>query len=672
VKNLGLRQKLATAQTHLDKLARAVKHFDKDDQSSEDALRIVMNAISGLANALDSIQTSPEFVLQQHLEEEQWLGAIAQQLYQAPDPHSLLTLAVTALQTDLNLDRVLIYRNNAPSTLEVTAEAGSPEWPTLKGQTLNNSNTIEGLAQTCASAPCVIEHLNQAVLPTDLLTSWNTAQVKSALIIALWNHQTWLGYLCLHQCDHPRAWQASELKLVQRVANLVAIALHQAERYCQTHRLNQILESELYHRTLQVQQILDFESTLKRITDKVRDSLDESQILQTVVCELTLLLELGGCNASLYDLERGTSTVAYEYTRSAPAYQGRVAQMNDAPELYHQLQRGHYFQFCSLHPNPERGRVALLACPIFVDSGVTDVDTEQKVLGDLWLIHYPDYVFSEVEIRLVQQVANQCAIAIRQARLYQAAQGQVSELERLNRLKDEFLSTVSHELRTPISNVKMAIHMLKMAPTEERRQRYLAILEAESEREAELINDLLDLQRLEVSSYPISVVTQPICDWLTDIVEPFYSRISNHQQQFSVDCSSKLRPISTDFDILRRILAELLNNACKYTLAGHQIQLHVSQADSPYSSTLSFSRTTIFEILNQASIPPSELPHIFEKFYRVPHADPWKQGGTGLGLALVQKLVEQLNGSIHADSQDGWTRFTVEIPDCNPPVPIEP
>jgi signal transduction histidine kinase len=76
----------------------------------------------------------------------------------------------------------------------------------------------------------------------------------------------------------------------------------------------------------------------------------------------------------------------------------------------------------------------------------------------------------------VQQVANQCAIAIRQARLYQTATAQVESLEKLNQLKDDFLSTVSHELRTLITNMKMALQMLKVSPTAERRERYLEIL----------------------------------------------------------------------------------------------------------------------------------------------------------------------------------------------------
>jgi signal transduction histidine kinase len=71
--------------------------------------------------------------------------------------------------------------------------------------------------------------------------------------------------------------------------------------------------------------------------------------------------------------------------------------------------------------------------------------------------------------------------------------------------------------------------------------------------------------------------------------------------------------------------------------------------------------STIFSIRNSAEIPATELPRIFEKFYRVPSADPWKEGGTGLGLALVQKLVQKLEGSIQVESSHGWTTFTVEL-----------
>ncbi|NJN86554.1 MAG: GAF domain-containing protein [Leptolyngbyaceae cyanobacterium SL_7_1] len=424
-------------------------------------------------------------------------------------------------------------------------------------------------------------------------------------------------------------------------------------------QLNAELQQQVESQSAQVQKVLTFDSMLKRITDKVRDFLDESQIMQAAVRELTLVLGLAGCNSALYDLDQGTSTIRYEYTSSIPTSQGRVAQMDRFPEIYNQLQQGYSFQFCSLFPNPMRGHVAMLACPIFVDPQSSQ-GMDQAVLGDLWLIHHKDYVFSEFEIRLVQQVANQCAIAIRQARLYQAAQGQVRELEKLNRLKDEFLSTVSHELRTPIANVKMAIHMLKLVSTQERRQLYLDILETETAREAELIDELLDLQRLEAASYPIHLALEDVHQWLPKVADPFQFRTTNRGQRFTVHCPTLLPPLTTDFGVLQRILSELLNNACKYTAEGHEIELRVQDSLCLVEAIL--MPVMVFTVRNQAEIPSDELPHIFEKFYRVIQADRYKQGGTGLGLALVQKRVEQIGGIIQVESRQGWTTFTITLP----------
>lgn len=244
----------------------------------------------------------------------------------------------------------------------------------------------------------------------------------------------------------------------------------------------------------------------------------------------------------------------------------------------------------------------------------------------------------------------------------------VAELERLNQLKDEFLSTVSHELRTPLSNMRMAIQMLKNAPNAERGQRYLEILQSECDREIELINDFLDLQRLEAaSSQFFCAESVRLQDILPSLLEPFRTRAQERQQILHIDLSPDLPPIISDRASLERMLAELLNNACKYTSAGGEIILSVCQKFStPLPLLTDSAPTTIFTIANQAEIPAAELPRIFEKFYRVPKADRWKQGGTGLGLALVQKLVEQLQGAIQVESCQGWTTFTV----CLTPLSI--
>ncbi|NJN59770.1 MAG: hypothetical protein HC879_20935 [Leptolyngbyaceae cyanobacterium SL_5_9] len=99
-----------------------------------------------------------------------------------------------------------------------------------------------------------------------------------------------------------------------------------------------------------------------------------------------------------------------------------------------------------------------------------------------------------------------------------------SRVEATASAKDDFLNTVSHELRTPISNMKIAIHLLKLAATPERSQQYLEILQAECAKEVNLINDLLDLQRLEAQHYPVATETIVLQSWIPDVVSPFLAR----------------------------------------------------------------------------------------------------------------------------------------------------
>ncbi|MEO0540394.1 MAG: ATP-binding protein [Cyanobacteria bacterium P01_A01_bin.105] len=429
----------------------------------------------------------------------------------------------------------------------------------------------------------------------------------------------------------------------------------------------QALEEKLAKSTHELATLLATNETLKRITDRVRDSLDENQILQTAVKELTEALGAHGANTSLYDLNMGTSTIYYEHTTLSASDRGRVSQMEKFPEVYHLLLDGTYLQFCSITPNPVRGRVAMFACPIRDDQGV---------LGDLWLFRDKEHGFDELDIRLVQQVATQCAIAIRLARLYQKSQSQVRELERVNILKDDFLSTVSHELRTPVTSMRVALQLLgatlnqeldlkldtdtlngpQSAPPESQNRvtRYYRILKEECEREISLINDLLDLQRLDVGN--LSVAPQPLSllDWIPALTYGFYARTKSREQDLTVSVAPDIPVLITDTSSLERLLSELMNNACKYTPPGGSIQLTVQQAAEG---------TVRFAVTNTGiEISEKELPLIFGKFYRVPSADPWKQGGTGLGLALVQKLVRHIDGTITVTSGDQKTCFTVELP----------
>lgn len=408
----------------------------------------------------------------------------------------------------------------------------------------------------------------------------------------------------------------------------------------QTERRLQALNEEI------VQQAA-FEILLRQIGDRLRDILDEREVMQIAVQELVSALNLLGCDGSLYDPHRQDANVCASYFQSpllpSPP---RTVEMQCFSEEYHGLLQGQVLQFCEVIPSGEQGRFAILACPI--------VD-RQEVLGDFWCFCPADQGFSPRQVDLVRGIADRCALALRQARLYQLSQAQAEELQRIHTLKDDFLSTVSHELRTPLTNMKMALHMLKIANTEEKRSRCLQILQSECDREVDLITDLLELQQLEESTYPnflLEAISLPT--WLPTILAPVVERLRERQQPFSTLLPDDIPPLVTDEASLRRVLVELLRNAYKYTPAGGRIILEVRLALE--------GDQIIFTVKNQATIAAAELPLIFDKFYRVTKNDPWKSGGTGLGLALVKRLVKHLQGEIQVESRDGWTTFSLSLP----------
>ncbi|TAF56229.1 MAG: sensor histidine kinase, partial [Oscillatoriales cyanobacterium] len=163
---------------------------------------------------------------------------------------------------------------------------------------------------------------------------------------------------------------------------------------------------------------------------------------------------------------------------------------------------------------------------------------------------------------------------------------------------------------------------------------------------------------LEDGGYSSAMSVIDLNKWLQKTVAFTRSRLFSRRQTLIIE-DTELPPLITDRVILDRIIVELLHNAGKYSADGSQIVLSVSEAIVPHSEATSGLRLCV---TNPATISSEELPKIFSKFYRIPNADPWKQGGTGLGLALVDRLVRQLGGTLSATSEDGLTTFTVLIP----------
>lgn len=605
-----------------------------------------------------------EVALQQLAERELLLATINNRIRQSLDLKSVLQTAVSEVRAFLQTDRVLVYRLNPSGNGTVVAESVAAGWLSLEGfiigdPCLSSEHLLQALAQGQVTT---IANVNQARLNPCYLDMLTQFQVQASLALPLLQgNQVW-GLLVAHHCQAPRRWQYEEIDLLKQLTGQLAIAIQQSELYRQVQDLNTDLEHQVTVRTAELQQAIQFDGLLKRITDKVRDSLDEQQILQTVVQELVQGMSVECCDTGIYDPAHTTSTITNEFIRDLKSALGKTIEMATSPhaEVYAHLLQGKTCIFGDLVPNPLRSETrlfAILACPIVDD---------QNVLGDLWVFKHRSEIFNDQEIRLVQQVANQCAIALRQSRLYQAAQTQVLALERLNQLKDDFLSTVSHELRTPMSNIKMAAQMLEIQLTSlgilgtaandqaklTQVNRYFHILQEECQRETALINDLLDLTRIDIRPDPLRAIQIELHSWIFLIVEPFTYRMRSQQQTLEIHIPTTLT-LETDLTYLERILRELINNACKYTPPGETISI-TAQAIAT-GVELRICNTGV-------EIPAAELERVFDRFYRVPSHDPWQHGGTGLGLALAKRFVEFLGGTVRVASASNRTEFVLNLP----------
>ncbi len=236
----------------------------------------------------------------------------------------------------------------------------------------------------------------------------------------------------------------------------------------------------------------------------------------------------------------------------------------------------------------------------------------------------------------------------------------ITELEKLEAMRREFVANVSHELRTPLTTVKSYVETLLdgAAEDEKVRSRFLRVVESETDRMARLVRDLLHLSQLDQGT--VSWDVQP--HELAPLVEECIAKLSvpAERKGLNIQCiyDPATPPGLIDRDKIQQVLLNLLANAIEFTPTGGSIKVEVKP------------RGTMVQVSVQDSgigIPREDLPRIFERFYRVDKARSRMLGGTGLGLAIARQIVELLGGAIWIDSQVGkGTTVTFTIPAAAP------
>jgi PAS domain S-box-containing protein len=303
-----------------------------------------------------------------------------------------------------------------------------------------------------------------------------------------------------------------------------------------------------------------------------------------------------------------------------------------------------------------------LAVPIVSRSG--------EVYGGLFFGHPEAGVFTERSARIIEGLAAQAAVAMDNARLFDAAkraraeaETAAAEKERLyrqaqesSRLKDEFLATISHELRTPLTAILGWAHMLRAGQINgESTAKALETIERNARAQGQLIDDLLDVSRIITGKLRIDVRPVDPNSFIESAIEAVQPAAEAKGVRVQKIMDTGAVSVGGDPVRLQQVVWNLLSNAIKFTPRGGRVQVRLERVNSHVEIVVSDTG---------AGIAPEFLPHVFDRFRQADQRTTRQHGGMGLGLSIVRHLVELHGGSVRAESPglgEGST-FTVLLP----------
>jgi two-component system phosphate regulon sensor histidine kinase PhoR len=243
-----------------------------------------------------------------------------------------------------------------------------------------------------------------------------------------------------------------------------------------------------------------------------------------------------------------------------------------------------------------------------------------------------------------------------------------TELEKLERVRKDFVINVSHELRTPLASIQGYAETLMDGALEDtaNNMRFLGIIRQNAERLASLTADLLTLSRIEMRRQELNFGACKASDLLTEVADTVYPIARKKQIRLEREFSSEVDRIYCDPEAVHQILINLLDNAMKYTPDGGVIAIGTRRRDN---------MAEIFVRDTGVGIPAEDVPRLFERFYRVDKARSREMGGTGLGLAIVKHLVLAQGGEVYVESalnQGSTFSFTLPVEAPHPRPEVHP
>jgi signal transduction histidine kinase/signal transduction protein with GAF and PtsI domain len=282
---------------------------------------------------------------------------------------------------------------------------------------------------------------------------------------------------------------------------------------------------------------------------------------------------------------------------------------------------------------------------------------EGKGIGTISLGRNVAGAFSEKQIALLKTFADQAVIAIQNARLFREIQEKSAQLEVANKHKSEFLANMSHELRTPLNAIIGFSEVLAdrmFGEVNEKQADYLKDIHESGRHLLSLINDILDLSKIEAGRMDLEVSTFDLPSALSNAMTLVRERAQRHGIQLSLDVDKRLGAFQADERKFKQIVLNLLSNAVKFTPDGGKVDVLAKKYDGKIE--VSVRDTGI-------GIAPEDQAAVFEEFKQVGRDYTKKAEGTGLGLTLTKRFVELHGGAISLESALGkGSTFTITLP----------
>jgi GAF domain-containing protein/DNA-binding response OmpR family regulator len=494
-------------------------------------------------------------------------------------------------------------------------------------------------------------------------------QIQANLVLPLLKGKELWGLLCIHQCCAPRQWETEEIEFLIKITVQLGVALQQAELLFKAEKKTQELQQALEIVQQQKEQqviIAQQESTISRIIESIRQTLDIDTIFQVTTQEIRQTLE---CDRVVVYRFFPDWNGEFVYESSTEGWTPLVvANMKTVwlDTYFQETEGGRYANHetfavediytightpCHIELLEIFQIRAYMIAPVFAGDQLWGLLAAYQNTGPR--------PWQDREINLLARIGDQLGVAVQQAELLIQLREASEKAKAANHAKSEFLANMSHELRTPLNAILGFTQLLDGDTSlNPQQQEYISIIGRSGRHLLNLLNDVLEMSKIEAGRVTFNDNEFDLHHLLNTLEEMFTLKAQTKSLQLSFQCDQDVPPyIKTDERKLRQVLINLISNGIKFTESGYVI-LRVNcldHQDSDYFLQFEVEDTGV-------GIEQQEMTILFEPFFQS-ESGRKSQEGTGLGLPISKQFVELMGGELQVESTfNQGTIFTFNIP----------